>query len=377
VIARHRAAGAAPRRLLLVHPGALGDLLQALPAFGRARGAFPDARLTLLTGDPYADVARATGLFDDVRVFPAAAAYRGSPAGRARALAALVAAARAAAPDRAAVFKAAPVFALAARLSGAAVCVGAARGVGARLLATPLPVDPSRHREDRYDDVVRALGVADGIRPVAPRWPEHAPPAAIASLRGSSPERGALVGLAPGGARNVTAEMPERRWPAARYGELAAAVWRASPGVGFVLLGGAADSVEAAVARDAAVAGGVPADRLIDLSGRTSVLEARAAVAALDLVVAHDAGLMHVAATTATPLVLVFGPTDPRVAAPRGPNVRVLWEPSGPVACHDEATGALRPCGRDGACCTSRVPPAAVADVVLATLRAAEPGGTR
>lgn len=356
-----------PRRLLCVHPGALGDLLQALPGFGRARAAFPDASLTLLTGDPFESVARATGLFDDVRTFPAAPAYRGGPMARTRALLRLAAAARSSAPDRVGVFKAAPVFAFAARVSGAPVRAGLTRGFGAHQLTVPLAVDAGRHREDRYLDVVAALG-ADAVPPAPPRWPCTPPPAALGALQSGAGHAGPFVGLAPGGARNVKGEMPERRWPAARYGELAGAVFRQLPTTHFVLLGSAGDAGEAAAAHEAARRAGVPAACLLDLTGHTSVLEARAAIAALDVVIAHDSGLLHVAATTATPIIAVFGPTDPRVAAPRGPRVRVLWEPSGPTPCHDDASGRLLPCGPDGACCTPRVSTESAAAAALQAL---------
>lgn len=40
--------------------------------------------------------------------------------------------------------------------------------------------------------------------------------------------------------------------------------------------------------------------------------------------VGNDSGITHLAAATGIPVVAIFGPTDPRVWAPRGPNVRVV-----------------------------------------------------
>ena len=40
--------------------------------------------------------------------------------------------------------------------------------------------------------------------------------------------------------------------------------------------------------------------------------------------IGNDSGIAHLAAAVGTPVVALFGPTDPRVWAPRGRDVRVL-----------------------------------------------------
>lgn len=42
------------------------------------------------------------------------------------------------------------------------------------------------------------------------------------------------------------------------------------------------------------------------------------------LFIGHDSGISHMAAAVDTPTIALFGPTDPRVWAPRGKNVRIL-----------------------------------------------------
>ena len=41
------------------------------------------------------------------------------------------------------------------------------------------------------------------------------------------------------------------------------------------------------------------------------------------LYIGNDSGITHLAAAVATPVLALFGPTDPSVWAPRGPNVRI------------------------------------------------------
>jgi heptosyltransferase-3 len=40
--------------------------------------------------------------------------------------------------------------------------------------------------------------------------------------------------------------------------------------------------------------------------------------------IGNDSGITHLAAAVGTPVVALFGPTDPRIWAPRGPHVRVI-----------------------------------------------------
>jgi heptosyltransferase-2 len=45
--------------------------------------------------------------------------------------------------------------------------------------------------------------------------------------------------------------------------------------------------------------------------------------------IGHDSGISHLAAAAGASCILLFGPTDPNVWAPKNENVRVLKPPSG------------------------------------------------
>jgi ADP-heptose:LPS heptosyltransferase len=56
----------------------------------------------------------------------------------------------------------------------------------------------------------------------------------------------------------------------------------------------------------------------------TDLNELAAMVARLDLVIAHDSGVRHVAVARATPSLCLYGPTDPRNWQPRfGPHAGI------------------------------------------------------
>jgi heptosyltransferase I len=81
----------------------------------------------------------------------------------------------------------------------------------------------------------------------------------------------------------------------------------------LVLLGGAGHRSVAE-----RVAAALPADRVVNLTGRTGIPELAATLAACRAAVGPDTGAGHLAAALGTPYVALFGPTDPRVVAPHG-----------------------------------------------------------
>lgn len=60
-----------------------------------------------------------------------------------------------------------------------------------------------------------------------------------------------------------------------------------------------------------------------NLAGKTNLSDAVALMAAADLVVSNDSGLMHVAAALHKPLVAVYGSTDPSFTPPLNHNAKI------------------------------------------------------
>ena len=124
------------------------------------------------------------------------------------------------------------------------------------------------------------------------------------------PEAFALV--VPGG----SAHRPEKRWPAARFADLARRL--AARGTPPVLIGAAAEApVLEEIVRQAPAA--------IDLGGRTGLGQIAALARRATCAVGNDTGPMHIAATAGCPTVVLFGgASDPRRCAPSGKTVTVL-----------------------------------------------------
>jgi heptosyltransferase II len=179
----------------------------------------------------------------------------------------------------------------------------------------------------RMVDQCAALALPDGA-PLPPEWPRpelRVPEQEVAAWR----DRRALaedgrpvVAIAPG------AVGPSKRWPAESYAELARQL--SSQGFAVWVLGGPDETPIAAAIADGASA------RVQDLTGR-QLRDAILALAAADVAVSNDSGLLHVAAAIGTPTIGIFGPTSPW-----------HWAPINPLAATIETTTEVpcRPCHR-------------------------------
>lgn len=112
----------------------------------------------------------------------------------------------------------------------------------------------------------------------------------------------------------------ERRWSVERFARLADDLLQTFPGK-VVTVGAPAERAYVQRMLD-----GVKArDRVIDLSGRTSLPELVALFAEARLLVSNDTGPLHVAAAVGTPTLAIFGPETPVLFGPRGPQHRIVY----------------------------------------------------
>jgi heptosyltransferase II len=64
--------------------------------------------------------------------------------------------------------------------------------------------------------------------------------------------------------------------------------------------------------------------RLVNLCGKTELIEAFAWIAASRCVVSNDSGLMHAAAAFDVPVAAIFGSTDPHHTPPHSPKAQIF-----------------------------------------------------
>jgi heptosyltransferase-1 len=113
-----------------------------------------------------------------------------------------------------------------------------------------------------------------------------------------------------------------KRWPAARYGEVAATL--ASIGYGVAVNAGPAEGALAA----AVVAASGPATNAEVVAVSPSLSELIALTRRAALLIAGDTGPLHLANALGRPVVGIFGPTDPARNGPYGSAFRILRHPA-------------------------------------------------
>jgi len=170
----------------------------------------------------------------------------------------------------------------------------------------------------RMIDRCAALALPAGIE-LPLDWPEPqlvVPQAEIATWRQANGLHGqTVVALAPG------AVGPAKRWT--YYAEAAKAL--ADRGFEVWVVGGPGETDKA---REIAATGG---PRVRDLTG-TDLRNGILALAAADLVISNDSGLLHVAAAIGSRTIGIFGPTSPWHYAPLNPIDAVIQAP-GDIPC--------------------------------------------
>jgi ADP-heptose:LPS heptosyltransferase len=297
---------APPRKILCFRLERIGDLLMTGPGLADLRALAPGASIDLVVGSWNREIAAALPGIDRVETLDAEWLARGGPGTGTLGLARQAARWRSRGYDLAINFEPDIRTNLAIAAAGARRTVGFSSGGGGAFLDVALDYDTSAHTVDNARRLVHAAMGRAPDEPVA--WTLRVPDDVRANAsRLLAPMQGRLkIGMHVSGGRAI------KQWPETRFRELAERLVR-DRSASIVLTGTPGDRAQVDLIRTA-----LPPDRVIDLSGEASLLTAAGVIAQLDLFVTGDTGPMHLANAVGTPIVAVFGPSEPRRYAPRG-----------------------------------------------------------
>lgn len=121
-----------------------------------------------------------------------------------------------------------------------------------------------------------------------------------------------------------TENAPEKRWPVAHWRTLVEQLIAANPQVDIVLYGTPADRT----ITDAVCAGFAP-EQVRNLAGQTNLAQFCDELSACAVVCCNDTGGMHLANMLGTPVVAVFGPTNPVRTGPIFSTPHTILQPAG------------------------------------------------
>ena len=282
------------------------------PAIAALRARFPDAHLAYVVEPAAAPIVAGNPHLDDLIVAPRTRGLRGSIGDLA-----LGRRLRAQRYDLAIDFHGGPRAALLTWLSGAPMRIGyeitGRTWMYTHRVARPRALRP-RHSVENQWDLLAPLDIAPPDRAQHPMAmtldPEIAGRVNDRLARAGVSERDRLVVI------HVSAGNPFRRWPAAHFVELIAALAEDDEQRRIVVTSGPSEQDAAArVIADARARLGGRAEQVLSC-GEFSLGELRALLDRAALYIGGDSGPLHVAATTPVPIVGLYGPTLPARSAP-------------------------------------------------------------
>jgi ADP-heptose:LPS heptosyltransferase len=275
-------------RILVIRLGALGDFILSFPAFAAIRARHPDAHITLLTTAPFVELARRAPWFDAVRLDRRPKWWN---------LAGVLGVAGALRNfdfvyDLQTSRRSSRYFILANRPPWSGIAAGCSHP----------HANPGRdflHTRERQREQLEMAGVSQ-FPPPDTGW--------LTAAAGNFPVPDPFALMVPG----ASPRHPEKRWPAERFGALAALL--AARGISSVVLGGEAEAPLAGVIRAAC-------PESVDLTGQTTLADIAGLAARARFAVGNDTGPMHLIAAMGCPSVVLFSAaSDPALTAPRGPD---------------------------------------------------------
>ncbi|HCH37309.1 MAG TPA: hypothetical protein DEU67_04730 [Acidobacteria bacterium] len=312
---RSTATSRQPTRILLLRLERIGDLLMTLPALLKLRAAFPTATIDLVVGSWNASLARLLTVVDHVDTVDAPWLARGHQETGYLKLTRQASHWRTAQYDLAFNFEGDIRSNALMALCGAPRRVGFAIKGGGAFLTDRATYDRQAHiatNAMRLVDTVlphpQDCGVADDASPLV------IPESVRTQVQDVLKQIGRpAIGIHASGGRAI------KQWDPARFAEAATRLAR-SRGATIVLTGSAEDRAEVDRVKAA-----LPSDLPVaDLSGALDLPCLAVILEHLSLFITGDTGPMHLAAAMGTPIVAVFGPSDPANYGPLTSRKRVV-----------------------------------------------------
>ena len=307
-----------PQKILVRSTNWIGDAIMSTPAVRTIRENFPESEITMLVHPWVSDVFRYSPRVDRLIIYEKKGVHKGL-----KGMLRLAGELRQQQFDCAILLQNAFEAALIAKLAGIPVRGGYTTDGRGLLLTHGVQKEPElikKHEVHYYQRIMRGLRMKSSANELELFIPGNQIDAAkqrLEKMAGSLRHTGPLIGFNPGAAFG-----PAKRWPAEKYADLANQLCRKTGGT-ILLFGSAADQETAGAILSAAA----HSERLIDLTGRTTLIEAMALIGECDAFVTNDSGLMHVAAALHTPMVAIFGSTDHIATGPYSDYATVIRKP--------------------------------------------------
>ncbi len=316
-----------PKKILFVKLCCIGDVLKTTPVIEAIKRQFPKSHITYLISRWALDVIRTNPNVNDYIIFDGP--FERSPFRKVSS--SITTMRRLRDFDIALIFHRTPLAAFFAYASGIKHRVGFIDSRKNPFLTHTVPFDTKKHEVDRFLDLLSILGIKTNDRIPRMYVPQEEKNKSEELLLSVGLSEKDYVAIHPGGGQNPGKYTPIKIWLPERFAELANVI------VGdfrkkVLFVGGMDDKKVFENVKSYLKV------KTYNLIGRTSFLELAGVLQESELFVGSDSGPLYIAEAVGTKTVSIFGPTDPRLVAPRGKDHRVIWKPPPCAPCYTPKT---------------------------------------
>jgi lipopolysaccharide heptosyltransferase I len=291
---------AAPDRLLIVKPSSFGDIIHALPVLELLQHQWPRTAIDWLVKEEWAELLLGQPAIDKVLIFPK----------NFKAWRALKNRLRQTRYNAVIDLQGLLRSGIASLMTGAPVRIGFADSREGSCWCYTTRIEPSRgsvHAVERNLDLLRQIGFPAVTAPTFPLPTSCAADDWLESLWRKEhldhPEGAVVI--------HPAARWKTKRWPAKRFAEVGDRLSAAHSARIFLIAGSEQSAQASEVVRHMQC-------RAVNLAGITSLPQLMALLRRASLLISNDSGPMHLAAALGSPVIGIFGPTDPRRVGPYG-----------------------------------------------------------
>ncbi len=313
------------KRLLIIDPFGIGDVLFTTPVIKAVKDVYPDNYIGYWCNERVADILKNNPAINRVFAFSRGdlkKLYQQSHLEAIKKFFSLVSAIR---KDR---FHVCIDFSLDHRYSLICKLLGIKKRIGfnykkrGRFLTDKIGIDgyKGKHVVEYYLDLLKFIGIKAKDKDLCLSVPrENKAKAQIKLSRLGAKQGDLLIGIAPGGGASWGKQASFKHWSALKYAQLADKIiseFKAK----VVILG---DDSEIPIGD---IITSAMKNKAIDLTGKTTLEELTAIISQPDILITNDGGPLHIAVALGKKTVSIFGPVDELVYGPypAGKNHRVI-----------------------------------------------------
>ncbi|RLE47175.1 MAG: lipopolysaccharide heptosyltransferase II [Candidatus Methanomethylicota archaeon] len=304
------------KRILIINPYGIGDVLFTTPVIRNLKEEFPDARIAYICNSRVRPFLRQDKFLDEVIAFEKeemVKILKRSKIDFFKKGWAFISSIRKKRFDLVIDYSLNFQFSMFTVFAGIKTRIGLDRKRRSRFLTKRIPLEgfSDKHVVDYYLSVLELIGIQPKRFPLELNMRKEDLDAAsdILRMKGINPGKDFCVAICPGGGQSWGEQADRKHWPAVKFAELADQIIKELGVKVMIFAGLKEDSIGNKVSN-------FMKEKALNFSGKTSLVEFLSLLSKCKLLIANDGGPLHIAAALGLNVVSIFGPVDEKVYGP-------------------------------------------------------------